>query len=81
MKSFIKITKKILSEMVLFFISVEIINRTLHDCWDKPNFSFCVLTSEIFFNSHKEIFVPLSNNVIIILSSITITLARCTRSM
>lgn len=47
---------------------------------DKPNFSSRVLTSEIFFNSYKEIFVPLSNNVISS-RSIAITLARCTRSM
>ena len=52
------------SEMVLYFISVSIINRTLHDHLEIQNFSSCVkkifysfapVTREIVFNTRREI--------------------------
>ena len=50
--------------MVWYLIGVYIINRTLHDCLEIRNFSSCVekifhewtqRTSEIFFNTRREI--------------------------
>ena len=59
-------TKKLLekSEMVLYFIGVYIINRTLNGRLEIRNFSshvekifhlFAALTREIFFNTQREI--------------------------
>ena len=56
--------EKCLTEMVLYFIGVYIINRTLHNRWEIRNFSsrvekifhlFAALIHEIFFNTQREI--------------------------
>ena len=59
--------------MVLYFIGVYLINRTLHGHLEIENFSsrvekifhsFAALTCEICFNTRREIFVSLHGHVI-----------------